>query len=382
MNRKRNKSKQLKLLKYIPTLLICIFLLPTNYSGKSLRVNLTSCDPELPNTKCAISTVKSHTEIHDSVTNNPSNDEIPDNPTVNGIFLITSILILIISTMLTILILGYFYGVPIVKQSLVLYLYQDIAKLALLLNGSASMAILTCYFYGNGITIPPTPAKIVTYCLINSGLYLLLACNAQGCLHLYSMKEMVLDPTLPGLEDDRVAIKMMRIIGLVFVTFVTSLLFAYEGYPKIYFSMVGNNKPITELPIGTFAFTMLLGVLIATYIITSLVAVFYERRSILGHNRLITRGLRLLPCAFVFFTGFVLTFTQIFNFLGVGEVWIILLIFQIIFGGFSQVVIILISTHLKGYVNEIFQAFRLFVSDFYEKQFSRRSTQVYPMVER
>ena len=379
MNRKRNKSKQHKLLKYFPILLICVFIFPANYTGKSLRLNSTSCHLEFPDTKCPRSTVTSHTEINGNVTNNPADDKTPDNPIVNGNFLITSILILTISTILTLLILGYFYSVPIVKQSLVLFLYQDISKLALLLNGSASMAILTCYYYGNGITIPPTPAKIITYCISNLGLYLLLACNAQGFLHLYSMKEMVLDPNLTWLEDDRVAIKAMRVISLVFVTFVTSLLFACEGYPKFYYNMIGNNKPITELPMGTFAFTILIGLLIATYIITSLVAVFYERRSILGHNTQITSGLRHLPYAFVLISGFVLTFTGIFNFLGDGEFWIIPLIFQIFIGGFSPIIIISTSSQVKGYIKEIFQAPRLFISDFYEKYWTRRSPQVYPI---
>jgi hypothetical protein len=88
-------------------------------------------------------------------------------------------------------------------------------------DGSSSMTILTCYASGNGLIIPQTPAKVVAYCTVNLFVHLQLASNAQGFIHLYSMKEMVLDPPLPWVEDDRFAIKMMQLISLVFVTSVT-----------------------------------------------------------------------------------------------------------------------------------------------------------------
>jgi hypothetical protein len=380
MNRKRNKSKQLKVLKYFPTLLICILTLPANYSGKPLRLNVTSCDPKFLNTKCPISTVPSHTKTNNDFTNYPSDEKVTDKPTINEIFVLTSILILILATILTSIVLGYFYSVPIVKQSLLLFLYQDVCKLALLLNVTASVAIVTCYAYGNGLTIPPTPAKVVAYGLSNITLHLLLATNAHGFLHLYSMKEMVLDPTFPWVEDDRVAIKMMRFISLVFVTSVTSLLFAYEQYPKPYYTMIGDHMPITELPIGTNALSMLIGVLIVTYIITLLASVFYEQRSIyFGESATIPSGLRHLSSLFIFFGGLVLVFGAILNFMSDGKLWIMTLIFQILFGVLAQISIISTSSEIKGYVKGIFQASTLFLSDFYEQYFSRRSPQVYPI---
>ena len=381
MDKKRRKFKQPRLLKYLPTILICTLIFPANYSGKPLRLNFTLCDPESPNTKCPISTFTYHTKLNDDATNYPAVDKILDQPTVTKTFLTSSILILILATLLLSLILGYFYSVPIVKQSLVLYLHRDISKLTLLLNGSASMSIVTCYAYGNGVTITPTTAKVVAYFLSNLVLYLLLAFNAQGFLHLYSMKEMVLDPTLPGMDDDRVAIKMMRFISIVFVTFLTSLLFAYEGYPKPYYSMTGDTKLISELPIGTVAFTMLLFVLIVTYIITSLAAVFYTQRSIyFGDSTTIPRGLRHLSLLFIFFLGLGVS-AIMFNSISDGDIWIVLLIYQILFGVLSPITLILTSSQLKDYVKGIFQAFTLFVRDFYEQYCSCRSPQVHPMEE-
>jgi hypothetical protein len=375
MNRKRNKSKQLKVFKYLPTILICILTLPANYVGKPLRLNVTSCDPELTNTKCPISTFTSHTKTNNDVTNYPAYDKFTVKPTVNESLLLTSILVLILATILSAIILGYFNSVPIVKQSLLLFLNQDVTKLALLLNGSASMAIITCYAIGNGITIPPTPAKVVTYCMMNLGLHTLLATNAQGFLHLYSMKEMVLDPSLPWVKDDGLAIKMMRLISLVFVTSVTSVVFAYGGYPKVYYNMIGTTKSITELPIGISAFKIFLCVLIVTYIITSLAAVFYERRSTLVNNTTIPSGVKHLP----FFTILLLALGVISNFLGDEDFWVVLLIYQTVFGVLSPMTIILTSSQPKGYVKGTFQAFMILVSDFYERYCSRRSPQVYPI---
>jgi hypothetical protein len=252
--------------------------------------------------------------------------------------------------------------------------------LALLLNCSSSIAILTCYVNGNGLTIPPTPAKAISYCISSLVLYLFLAINAQGFLYLYSKKEMVLDPHLPWVEDDRFAIKMMRLISLVFVASLTSILFAYEGYPKVYYIMIGDKTPITELPIGTTAFTMLLFVLIVTYLITSLSAVFYEQRSIyFGDNTTIPSGLRYLSCLLIFFTGFGQILGVILNFVSDGEFWIILLIRQILFGVISPITIISTSSQLRNYVKGIFKPSTLFVTAFCEQYCSRRSPQVYPL---
>ena len=190
------------------------------------------------------------------------------------------------------------------------------------------------------------------------------------------MKEMVLDPPLPWAEDDRFTIKRMRLISLVFITSVTSLLFAYEGYPKVYYSMIGTKKPITELPIGTFAFAMSQCVLVVTYIVTSLAAVFYERRSTLVNNTTIPSGVKHLASALTFFLGLILAYGVIFEFLGDGDIWIVLLLYQIVFGVFSPLNTISTSSQLKDYVKGAFLAFILFVSDFYEKFCSRRSPHV------
>jgi hypothetical protein len=243
------------------------------------------------------------------------------------------------------------------------------------------MAIVTCYAHGNGVTITPTVAKGISYCISNLVLYLLLAYNAQGFLHLYSMKEMVLDPTLPGMEDDRAAIKMMRFISLVVVTILTSLLFANEGYPVPYYSMIGDNKLITELPIGTIASNMLLCVLIVTYITTSLAAVFYKQRSVyFGDSTAIPRGLRHLSLLFIFYLVWGVN-SIMFSSNSGGEFWIVLLIYQIVFGVLSPIALIVTSSQLKDYVKGIFQALTLFVSDFYEQYCSCRSPQVGPMEE-
>jgi hypothetical protein len=145
--------------------------------------------------------------------------------------------------------------------------------------------------------------------------------------------------------------------------------------------MTGDTKLISELPIGTVAFTMLLFVLIVTYIITSLAAVFYTQRSIyFGDSTTIPRGLRHLSLLFIFFLGLGVS-AIMFNSISDGDIWIVLLIYQILFGVLSPITLILTSSQLKDYVKGIFQAFTLFVRDFYEQYCSCRSPQVHPMEE-
>jgi hypothetical protein len=141
--------------------------------------------------------------------------------------------------------------------------------------------------------------------------------------------------------------------------------------------MIGENTPIADLPIGTTAFSILIGVLIVTYMITSVAALFYEQRSIyFGNNTTIPRGVKYLSCLVTVFMGFCQIYGAIFDFLSGGELWVLLLMRQILFGVISPILIISTSSQLKNYVKGTFQPFTSFVSVFFEQCCSRRSPQV------
>ena len=124
---------------------------------------------------------------------------------------------------------------------------------------------------------------------------------------------------------------------------------------------------------------MLVCVLVVTYIIASLTAVFYQQRSTLGDDTTIPRSLMPILYVIIFVIGFVLTFGIIYNFLGNAQYWNILLGFQVVFEVLTPITIISTSSQIKDYFKERFQASTMFVNKLYEKYCARRSPQFSPM---
>ena len=376
MNRKRNKTTGFKILKYLPGIFLCFLIFPVNYSGKTLRVKTNSCGPEFSNKECPYSTVKSSTNVNDAATSNPVEDKVGDNAQVTVNVVIISIFLLILSTILISLILRYFYGVSILKQSLTLFLYQDVAKLLLLLNGLLSLAIFILYSNGNGSSnaMPPTFAKIFTYCTGSLILHLLLAGNVLAFLHLYSMKKMVVVPPWTWMEDERVAMKKMRLTSLGLVTFGMTLMFAYQAYPKLYYIMMGDLRPFTELPIGTFVHVVLSWLLVITYIISSLAATLYERRCVIVDDTIVPRWPGPTVFVTVLLIGKYWGGMKFLNLLLTFQVCVVVFVFAII----------ATSCQLRGYLRAIFKDFQdaaLVMKDYFPLYRSLRSPQVHPIQE-
>ena len=378
MNRKRNKSKGFNILKYLPAILIYVLIFPTNYSGKILRLKTNACGPEFPNNKYPQSTVKSNPNVNDATTSNPADEKVDDTEKVTGNVVIISLLMLVLSTILITIILRYFYGLSIVKQSLVLFLYQDRAKLLLLFNGLLSLGLIIVYCYGSRsrVAMPPIAAKIMAYCIASLSFHTLLSSNVLAFLHLYSMKKMAIVPPLKWMEDESVAMKKMRLTSFVLVTFGKTLLFAYQAYPKLYYIWIGDMRPFTELPIGTSVHALLNIFLVITYTISSVVATFYAPRCVIVGDTMLPR----FPWPIIFFiAGCIGDYLY-----GREKIWIALLTVQICVGVLAPIAVIATSYQLRRYVQGILQDFQdatLFIKDFLPIQYLSRAPQVHPIQE-
>ena len=379
MKRKNNKHTKFKLLKYLPIILSCVLFLPANYSGKNLhtRNGLPSSNSQLE--QKSITTVPTKLKVEDAVIHDLNDNGVPNPYKVTGWTVVIVLLILILSTILISLILGYLYSSSIVKQGLVLFLYQDTAKLSFLLIFSISFAIVTCYLNGNGITIHPAHSKVLSYFCFSLTLHLLLAANALCFLNFYSMKEMVIDPYLQWVEDEQAAMKKLRVTSIVLVTSVTSLAFATGGYPKMYFNMIGNNAPITELPIGTFALTILLGLLVVTCMCFSVAAKCYQRANIFHGAAHIPNELTYFPLVLIWFIAFIIISGIFLNLLSHGKIWEMLLMMQIVYGVASPALIISTSFPLRTYVKSIFQDATSSAMDIFRQFCTRRQRQIHPI---
>ena len=145
--------------------------------------------------------------------------------------------------------------------------------------------------------------------------------------------------------------------------------------------MIGDLRHIMDLPIGTISFTMVIIILIITYPISSLAALFYERRHVFVGNTRIPSELRYLPWALVFFAGYVLTVGILLNIWGKGILWIALLIFQMIFGVLKPIAIISTSPKLRLYVQGILEHCTIFLKNIKDQYLCPRSSQVSPIQE-
>ena len=134
-------------------------------------------------------------------------------------------------------------------------------------------------------------------------------------------------------------------------------------------------RPLTELPIGSVLYHMLLVFPVLTYTISSVVATFYARRCIIDGDTTLPR----FPWPTVFLIA-----PAIGNYLGSGQIWIVFLTLQLCVGVLSPIAVIATSYQLRGYVRGIFQDFQsaaLFTKDFCAPYLTLRSPQVHPIQE-
>ena len=171
--------------------------------------------------------------------------------------------------------------------------------------------------------------------------------------------------------------KKIRLTSFGLVTIVMTFLFAYQAYPKLYYIWIGDMRPITELPIGTFVHAMLLNFLVVTYTISSVVATFYARRCIIAGDTMLPR----FPWPIIFaIAAFIAAFISDYL-----DRFIAILPFQVCVGVLAPIAAIATSYQLSRYVRGIFQDFTdatLFIKDFLPIQYlSLRSPQVQPIQE-
>ena len=226
--------------------------------------------------------------------------------------------------------------------------------------------------------MPPTYAKIITYCFANLVFHLLFASNVSAFLHLYSMKEMVIVPPFIWMEDERVAMKNMRLTSLGLVTTGVTVLYAFQAYPILYYWMIEDPTPITELPIVTHVLALLVIFLMITFTISSLAATFYERRCTIPGGTILPR----IPLATLIFI--ILIICGINNYFTGKKFWNLFLTQQICVGVLSPLAVIATSYKLRCYVRGIFQDFvdaMLFMREYLASYISLRSTQVHPIQE-
>ena len=333
MKKQRNNCKHSNSLKILTVLILCLLTFPCNYSGLPVNLPTNGKDPvSITHEEEAICT---------------------RNVVVSVSFALFSVLLQIIITILISLILGYLDSVSMVKHCLMFHLYRELLQAFLIQGWMWTITVLTCLVNGNGISIDTFTAKIVSYSWYGINLYLLLIVNLMAFLKFYIAKEKVLDPSLPWDDDDLTFLRKFRVGSFLLANVWLLTTFAAKGYPKIYYDLIGDDRHISELPIGTSMSASLLILLLITYTMTSIATKL--SKSLQGEY-IVTRFPHQISCLskmFVSITCGMMLFGVFMKFLKGGNFWMANLLIGMILGFLLPTYIILNNAQIKTYQKNV-----------------------------
>ena len=345
MKRRYKSGTQIRPLSYKLVIIICLLTLPSNYLGQNLtlrvrrspKVNLQSLET-------------THMIPRVEQTKQETTDEI-----LTIKFIVLWIFILLISTVLLCLILGYLNSASVVKECLLLYFSQDVLKLFLLLNWTQFAALILCLANGTGVKMDELMAKVITYVISCLVLHLLLALNTLNFLKLYMTKEKMLDPPMPWNIDDVTIFKRIRCTSFIFVVCFVSTLYAIQEYPKIYYNFITEDASLSKLKNGAMVYFGVLCTLVITHVISSIGIQVYKCKTKNILPEAFPNKVRYLMLAIVLLFKLLIVLGLHTNIFNDGKIWIILLLYQTTATILSPVYIIYTTAQLKRYVKITFK---------------------------
>ena len=313
------------------------------------------------------------------------NFDISPNALVTAHLVAISISLLIIATFLLSLITAFLNHVPIAKQSIILYLYKDITLCVLLYCYLTSITLCDCFFYGDGSKMNETHAKLSSYFIIYVSFHAMYAMNAAMILKLYARRENVIDPMPTLMENEELVIKVLRGSGFVLINLSLIIVYIVEWYPLFYYLLIGDPRIISDLPMEN---KVLAGVFIMLSIFTAcmgMLSKIYKNHDIVNFNTLsvslsIVGDLVIIPLLLVLTVCIGLS-TVFLDFTGNEEVWIGLIILQIIFGTIAPLITIAKSSDLQTYTTKRLKELRTRLISIWRATtaFFRRTRRIQPI---
>ena len=328
MKSKKGTGNKFSLRKYWLFTSICLLTFPPNNTGKILipRKDAILLDLKLQNNSEPIN-FRVDLDLPDSLMHvNAANHSVVTS-TLVGIFTIVQI----VSATLLGLIFGYSRTVSLAKECLLLYIFQEATKSIFLINLTGYVSVITCFMGNDQVTISKTSAQIISYFYCCFTLHLIITLNAMALLKVRMAREIMLDPPLPwGNCNDRTVFNRFRLANTLVITIFVSALYLSEGYPYLYFLMIGDDTPFFRLPKGTITFTLVLALLICIYIVNS---IRYQYYNLKGHevarNNLFPMGVHLMALTIAWILFLVLFFYVFTDTFEGGKIWINILLYQI-----------------------------------------------------
>ena len=212
--------------------------------------------------------------LKDNVTNyNPESR----NEQVGPLFVLLSIFIILLSSILFIVIWSYLNNVSTAKRCFLLYLFQDMIGIGILTSWVWFGLIIGCYINGNGTKLPSIEAAIFSCSLMSLELGFGILASLCSVIKLYQRKENVIDIPLPwNAEEDKI-IRGIRIIICSITPLFVSVLSLAGFPPHLYFHLVGDNISFSALPYGSIIFECLVGFFFAVPTFTFILDSCYQK---------------------------------------------------------------------------------------------------------
>jgi hypothetical protein len=192
-------------------------------------------------------------------------------------------------------------------------------------------------------------------------------------------KDILLDPQLPWEQehsrDPRAVAKIRTSCILCGVLIVVSMV-AFEGYPKIYYNLIGDYESLSGWPIGSSIILVLYVALTSMYVITTFATEVYQKKqnSDLTENT-IPQQLQIIPRMFLLIASMVLYCYVYYNMFGNGQLWFVTQLMLTVTGVLSPTFIISNSPPLKAYLQHTMKVVTNHLS-----HYRPRSPQIEPMV--
>ena len=215
------------------------------------------------------------------------------NEQVGPLFVLLSIFILLLSSILFIVIWSYLNNVSTAKRCFLLYLFQDMIGIGVLTSWVWFGLIIGCYINGNGTTLPSIEAAIFSCTLMGLELGFGILASLCSMIKLYQMKENVIDIPTPWNAGEDKIMRGIRIIICSITSLFVSVMSLAGFHSHLYFYLVDDSISFSALPYGSIIFECLVGFFFAVPTFTFILDCCYRKTE---NNALKTQMERKFQC--------------------------------------------------------------------------------------
>ena len=288
-----------------------------------------------------------------SFDDNSASPEAPNEdssyPAVTLDYLIFASLSMIISNLILFVIISYLKNISLVRQCLVICIYEDLAMIMICLNSVWEIRLLLSYSIGDGLGIVKTISLILSFCAFCLMGILLSLMNVVSALKLYMNKTNLLDPPMPWGDDEKIGMITIRIIYAIPIIGITATMYGLGIYPKLYYLFAGlDSNDFFQQPQASLVYPVTLLFLISTSLLTFLGAKFYKSQTLHLNEVAIPRQINYFLWMNMIFISLTI-FISAFNLLSERNHWKLFRLNIIILQVATPAIVILRNDQIKTY---------------------------------